>query len=140
MIDFALNFYNNYIIIFYILLVVAVILEWPITILILSLLSPKFWLSFLFVFFFSFLWEFFWDLLHYFIWRFFKKNIFKDKNYKLLENIEKKIEKRSLLDKLIVIKYTPPITSIWLIYMWFQKINLKKFTKDIVLINIFKMG
>lgn len=136
MLDYALNFYNSYTIIFYILLIIAVILEWPITILILCLLAPKFWFSFIFILIFAFLWEFLWDLMHYFIWRFFKKNIFKDKNFVFFEKIEKKLEKHSLFDKLVVIKYTPPITSIWLIYMWFQKIDIKKFIKNIFIFSV----
>lgn len=136
MLDYALQFYNNYTIIFYILLIIAVILEWPITILTLSLISPKFWFSFSLIYIFSILWEFFWDLLHYFLWRFFKTNIFKNKNYILFEKIEKKLEKHSLFDKLVVIKYSPPITSIWLLYMWFQKISIKKFILNVILFSL----
>jgi membrane protein DedA with SNARE-associated domain len=137
MLDYALNFYNNYTTIFYILLVVSVIIEGPITILTLSFLAPKFWFSFILIYFFSFIWEFTWDLIHYFIWRYFKKNIFKDKNFKLLEKIENKLKYHSLFDKLIVIKYTPPITSIGLIYLWFQKVKLKRFIQNVVVFSLF---
>lgn len=137
MLDYALQFYQNYIIIFYILLIIWVILEWPIIILTLSLLAPKFGLTFLFICLFSFIWEFIWDILHYIIWRFFKKNILKEKNFSLFKKFEKKLEHHSLMDKLIVIKYTPPITSIWLIYLWFQKTHFKKFLKNGAILAIF---
>lgn len=137
MLEYALAFYNNFTIIFYILLIIAVIFEWPIVILTLSLLAPKFWFSFFFIYFISIVWEIFWDLLHYFVGRFFKKNIFKDKKFLLFEKIEKKLEKHSLFDKLLVIKYTPPITSFWLIYMWFQKINAKKFINTVIIFSLF---
>gem|GEM_PF-1185246 len=41
MIDYALNFYNNFTFIFYILLLVALVLEGPITILTLSLFASR---------------------------------------------------------------------------------------------------
>jgi len=131
MFEYAILFYNNHELLFYLFLIIAVIIEWPITILALSLVAVNLWISFLVVFIFSFIWEFIWDILHYIIWRFFKTNIFKNKKFSLLEKIEKKLEKHSLFDKLIVIKYTPPITSIWLLYMWYNKINLLKFIKNI---------
>lgn len=136
MLDYALNFYNNYTVIFYILLIITVILEWPITILTLSLLSTTFWFSFIFVYIFAIIWELFWDILHYILWRFFKQNIFKNKNFKLLEKTEEKLKNHSIFDKLIVIKYTPPITSIWLIYLWYQKVDFKSFLKNIVIFSI----
>lgn len=132
MIDYALSFYNNYTIIFYVLLTVTVILEWPITILTLALLAPKFWFSFLLIYSFWFIWEFFWDLAHYFVWRFFEKNLLSNKKYKVFEKIEKKLENHSLFDQIIVIKYIPPITSIWLLYLGFNKTNLITFIKNII--------
>lgn len=132
MIDYALHFYNNYTIIFYVLLTVTVILEWPITILTLALLAPKFWFSFLLIYSFWFVWEFFWDLAHYFVWRFFEKNLLSNKKYKVFEKIEKKLENHSLFDQIIVIKYIPPITSIWLLYLGFNKTNLITFIKNII--------
>lgn len=135
MLDYALHFYNNYTVIFYILLIITVILEWPITILTLSLLSTTFWFSFIFVYIFAIIWELFWDILHYILWRFFKQNIFKNKNFEILERTEEKLKNHSLFDKLIVIKYTPPITSIWLIYLWYNKVDFKKFLKNIVIFS-----
>lgn len=136
MLDYALNFYNNYTVIFYILLIITVILEWPITILTLSLLSTSLWFSFIFVYIFAIIWELFWDILHYILWRFFKQNTFREKNFKLLEKIEEKLKNHSLLDKLIVIKYTPPITSIWLIYLWYHKVKFKDFLKNIIIFSL----
>jgi hypothetical protein len=132
MIDYALSFYNNYTIIFYILLTITVVLEWPITILTIALLAPKFWFSFLLIYLFWFIWEFFWDLAHYFVWRFFEKNLLNNKKYKVFEKIEKKLENHSLFDQIIVIKYIPPITSIWLLYLGFNKTNLITFIKNII--------
>jgi hypothetical protein len=137
MIEYALQFYNNYTIIFYCILLVAVIFEWPIIILTLSLLAPKFWFTFIFICVFSLLWEFWGDLLHYFIWRVFKRNIFSDKNFSIFSKIEKKLENHSLMDKLIVIKYTPPITSIGLIYLWFQKTDFRSFVKNWFILAVF---
>ena len=46
MFDFAISFYENYIYFFYALAVVAVILEWPITVLAISSFLAYFCLSF----------------------------------------------------------------------------------------------
>ncbi len=137
MFDYAFSFYNDYTIIFYFLLFIAVIVEGPITILLFSLVAKKLWVNFFTIFIFAFLWEFIWDLLHYIVWRFFSIDIFKNKKIKVLEKINTQLDKHSLLDKLIVIKYTPPITSIWLIYMWFKKIKLKQFLKYVSIFAIF---
>ncbi|MFA5916609.1 MAG: hypothetical protein WC850_00055 [Candidatus Gracilibacteria bacterium] len=132
MIDYALSFYNNYTIIFYVLLTVTVILEGPITILTLALLAPKFGFSFLLIYSFGFIGEFFGDLAHYFVGRFFEKNLLSNKKYKVFEKIEKKLENHSLFDQIIVIKYIPPITSIGLLYLGFNKTNLITFIKNII--------
>lgn len=137
MLEYAISFYNNYTVIFYLLLITAVVVEWPITILTLSMLAPKLEIPFLVIYVLAFSWEFFWDLLHYVIWRFFKKNILKNKSFKTLEKAEEKLKNHSLFDKLIVIKYTPPITSIWLLYLWFNKTDFKEFSKYILLISLF---
>jgi hypothetical protein len=132
MLDYILQFYNNYTIIFYFLLILIAIIEWPIIVLALSLLSAKLWFSYIFLFFISFMWDFIWDMIHYFIWRFFSKKFENKKDFKIIENINKKLEKHSLFDKIIVIKYTPPITSIWLIYLWYKEKNVFNFMKNIV--------
>lgn len=137
MLEYSLHFYNNYTLLFYIWVILAVIIEWPITILILSILATRINLSFFYVYAFAFFWEFLWDILHYLVWRFLKKNIVKDKEFELFEKIEKKLINHSLFDKLIVIKYTPPITSIWLLYLGFQKTNFKKFLINITVFSTF---
>lgn len=132
MLDYALSFYQNYTIIFYILLIVTVIFEWPITILFLSILSQKFGFSFWFIFFIWFIWEFFWDLLHYVLGRIFHKNISNSKKYEFFEKVKVKLAYHSLFDKIIVIKYIPPITSIWLIYLGLTKVDFYKFVKNVI--------
>ena len=80
-------------------------------------------------------WDFIWDLLHYIVWRFFKNKILK-KDFSLVQKVENKLKWHSLIDKLIVIKYTPPITSLWLLYLWYAKTNFKQFIKAGVIISI----
>lgn len=126
-INYAITFYENYKIIFYLIIFIAVILEWPITVLSLAIFAPKLGIWFPTIFLFAFLWDFLWDSLHFFVWRFVKWIVLKNKNFSKAENLFKKIENYSFFDKLIVIKYTPPITSIWLLYMWFTKIWVKEF-------------
>ena len=138
--EFILNFYNSYTLVFYILFLWFVIIEWPITILVLSWFAPTIGMWVISIYIMAFLWEFLWDILHYMFGRLFKINICKNKNFHIFEKIEKKIEHYSLFDQIAVIKYIPPITSIWLIYLWFQKINVKKFLKNVsifALINSF---
>lgn len=137
MLDYVISFYNNYSLIFYILLIIIIVLEGPITIITLTIIAPRLGFWFFMIYIFAFIWEFFWDLLHYFIWRFFKKFFLKNKKFTLFEKIEKKIVYHSLFDKLIFIKYTPPITSIWLIYLWTKKTDIKNFTKYIFLFSLF---
>lgn len=126
-INYAITFYENYKIIFYLIIFIAVILEWPITVLSLAIFAPKLGIWFPTIFLFAFLWDFLWDSLHFFVWRFVKWIVSKNKNFSKAERLFKKIENYSFFDKLIVIKYTPPITSIWLLYMWFTKIWVKEF-------------
>ena len=115
---------------FYALAVVAVILEWPITVLaISSFIAPKYWLSFWLIFALAFIWDFVWDLLHFYIWKFWKNIHKKIRESKKFGTIIKKIDSYSYFDKLIIIKYTPPITSAWLIYIWASKWDIKEFIK-----------
>ena len=136
MFDYALSFYDNHLLLFYLFLIIAVILEGPITILAFSLIAVKFKISFFEVLIFSFIWEFFWDLLHYTIWRFFIWNIFKYKNFSILKKIQKKLKNNSLFEQLLVIKYTPIITNIWLLYLWYKKTNLIFFIKTVSIFAI----
>lgn len=127
MLEYILNFYNNHIVLFYILLTFVVIIEWPITIIWLSLLSSFFNITYTTLFIYSFIGDFSWDVLHYLVWRFFRKKFYNKSKFDKLDYINEKLVNHSLIDKLIVVKFTPPITSIGLMYMWFQKINFKKF-------------
>jgi len=136
MLDYILHFYNSYTFFFYLLLIVWVVAEWPIIILGLSLISYKIWFGFYELLFFAFLWDFLWDLLLFLIWKYFSKK-FKNKDFSLIKKLNKKLKYHKLLDKLIVIKYTPPITSLGLIYLGFSGISLKKFIKNNIILNIF---
>ena len=135
MFEYIIHFYESYKIIFYLLLIIWVIFEGPIIILSLSLVSPILKISFLEVLFFAFLWDFLWDLLHFLFARFFKNKIKKD--FWIILKLEKKLEKHSLFDKLLVIKYTPPISSLGLLYLWYSKLKLKDFIKNDIILNIF---
>jgi len=136
MLDYAIHFYYTHKVFFYILLLVLVILEGPVIILSLSFLAVKFHFSFLDIYIFAFLWDFLWDLWHFLFWRFFSVKILK-KDFSLVQKIDKKLKNHSLLDKLIVIKYTPPITSLGLIYLWFSKISFKNYIKNSFYISVF---
>ncbi len=136
MIDYIIHFYLNYKIIFYLLLIIWVIIEGPIIILSLCLLAPKFGFGFFEILFFAFLWDFIWDLFHFLFARFFR-NKFKNKDFWIIKNLEKKLRKHSLLDKLIIIKYTPPITSLWLLYLWFSNTSFKKYLKNSIYLSVF---
>lgn len=129
MFEYAISFYNEYIFLFYFLVTIAVILEWPIVILTLTLLSPKLGISFPILLFFALIWDFWWDILHFFVWKFFKKYFLEKQKFKKLEDLNKKINSFPLLDRLIIIKYTPPITSIWLIYLWVSGTKIWDFVK-----------
>ena len=130
MFDFALSFYNQYTILFYVFLIGAVIIEGPITILGLSLIAPQLGFGFLFLYVFSFLWDFWGDILHFFVWRFFHMNVTKNKKFDLLEKLDIRLSKHSLFDTLLVIKFTPPLTSIGLLYLWYKHTPVLKFLKN----------
>jgi len=134
MLDYVLHFYNNYTIVFYLLVIFVAIIEWPIIIFGLSLMAWKIWISFISLYLISFFWDFVWDMLHYFFWRFLAKKLENKKDYSLIEKFNKQLEGHSLFDKLLVIKYTPPITSIWLFYLWYKERDILKFAKNDALI------
>lgn len=136
MIEFAISFYQDYTILFFAVLIVSVILEWPISIITLSILWPSIGIWYFKIFMISIIWEFIWDLWHYILGRYFKKNVFKEKNYKLIEKVEEKIKNHSIFEKFLIIKYTPPITSIWLIYLGFSKVNFKLFFLNVLLFSV----
>lgn len=130
MIDYIINFHETYLILSYFLIIVIVVLEWPIFLIFLSLSASKLGIWYFEILLFSFIGDFFWDLLHYFFWHFFKIKIMKNKNWNKLVKINKKLEWYPLFDKLIVIKYTPPITSVWLLYLGFSNVRFKNFIKN----------
>lgn len=124
--------HSEHFLLFYAVLIVILILEWPITILSISILAPKLWFWFPTIFILSFLWDLLWDLLFFIIWRFiwvnfFTKNESKKSKFDYIKKLEKQLKKHNFLDLLIVIKYTPPITSLGLIYLWFRNYSFKKF-------------
>ncbi len=127
MLDYILQFYNNYTIFFYVVVIFIAIIEWPIIILWLSLIAGKLWFSFIFLYIISFLWDFLWDIVHFFIWRLFSKKYKNRKEFEIIQKLSNRLEKHSLFDKLIVIKYSPPLTSIWLIYLWYKEKKVSKF-------------
>lgn len=118
MLEYAVSFYNEYIFLFYFFVTIAVILEWPIVVLTLTLLSTKLWIPFWVLMILAFVWDFWWDFLHFLLWKYFKQKFLKNKKLEKFQKIKEKIDSFSLFERLIIIKYTPPITSIWLIYLW----------------------
>ncbi len=130
MLDFALQFYSQYQFVFFFLLIIVVILEGPITVLALSVIAPSLGLGFIAVFLFSFLWDFLWDVLHFYFWRFFRGFQSKEKNNTRILRLNSYVDKHSLIDTLILIKYTPPLTSIGLLYLWSY---LKKSSRFLIL-------
>lgn len=137
MIDFAISFYNDYKILFYFIVLIWVIFEGPILILTLTILAPKLWINFSVLVLLAIFWDFWWDLLHFLAWKYSKKIFFKNKKLKTFNNFKEKIKDFSLFEKLLVIKYTPPITSIWLIYLGFSWEKFLNFFKNDFPICIF---
>lgn len=134
MIEFALGFYQNYQRLFYLLLTVAVILEGPIVILTLTSLSWVLSIPLPIVLLFAILWDIWGDVLHFFLGKYgkkFLKLIPAIKNLKIQNqnflSFHQKIQNYPLLEKLILIKYTPPITSAGLIYLWSSGLSFRKF-------------
>lgn len=130
MLEFALWFYQNYFFIFYLLLAIAVLLEWPIVIFTLTMLATKLGISLSMIFFLSIFGDFGGDLLHFLIGKYGRKLI-KNKKKRIssgkIRKVKAKVDDYPLLEKLIIIKYTPPITSIGLLYLWSTKLSFKKF-------------
>lgn len=129
MLDFALWLYNNHHVLFLMIIICTVILEGPITILLLSIAAPTLWLAFWEIFIFSMIGEIWWDVLHYTVGRLSKNAFRKHKNQKKsqFQKFEKYERSLSLFEKILIIKYTPPITSIGLLYLGFQHTDFKKF-------------
>ena len=133
MLEYALSFYQEYTRIFYILIAIVVLLEGPIIILTLTILSPQLWIWIPFLFFLSLFWDFWGDLLHFLLGKYWEK-LFPNKRRSwakspTFQKLTKTIDNYPLLEKLIIIKYTPPITSIGLIYLWVSKVKMFDFIK-----------
>ena len=131
MLEYALSFYQEYTRIFYILIAIVVLLEGPIIILTLTILSPQLWIWIPFLFFLSLFWDFWGDLLHFLLGKYWEK-LFPSKRRSeakspTFQKLTKTIDNYPLLEKLIIIKYTPPITSIGLIYLWVSKVKMFDF-------------
>lgn len=134
MLEFALEFYHNYHIIFYLFLTIAVILEGPIVILTLTSLSGVLGIPIRVVICFAIVGDAGGDILHFLLWKYAKKilNLIPALNRLKIQNqtflsFEQKINNYPLLEKLIIIKYTPPITSAGLIYLGSSGLSFRKF-------------
>ncbi len=127
MFEYALTFFETYPFISYSLLTIAVILEWPIVILTISFISDKLGFSYFHILLFAFIWDFWGDMLYFLIGRKFRKFVLSRKKIWKIKYIYRKMENYSLFDKLIIIKYTPPITILWLLYLWLSQISIKEF-------------
>ncbi|MDD2907555.1 MAG: hypothetical protein PHH98_02840 [Candidatus Gracilibacteria bacterium] len=136
MLEYAIEFYNNNTFLFYFILVITVIIEGPITILALSLISSSLEIGFFTILIFAFIGDFFGDLLHYFVGRFFKNKLIK-RDFSIVKKVEEKLIGHSLMDKLIVIKYTPPITSLGLLYLGYIKTNFISYSKNGAILSAF---
>lgn len=132
MFEYAFSFYQNYLPFFFILTIIAVLLEWPIVILTLTLLSGKLGIPISLIIILSLIGDFGGDMLHFYLGKYgntlLKKLNFKRKSEKLTR-LNKKIKNYPLLEKLIIIKYTPPITSIGLIYLGTTQLPTLEFIK-----------
>lgn len=130
MLDYALSRYDQYFVFFYLLLILLLLLEWPITIFTLSLLAPKLnlWPQHLLLL--ALIGDFGGDLLHFYLGKYghhlqklFKRTL----NSRTITTLKRNIDRYPLLEKLIIIKYTPPLTSAGLIYLGFSQIKTKDF-------------
>lgn len=136
---FSLFYSGNYILLFFLLLA-----EGPIIGFIASHLSSMGYLNIFLVFIIYFLGDLLGDILHYFIGiflskthnRFFKKkfvkidSLLKSKNVRYMD----KLIEKDLFLALLVIKLTPPISSIGLISLGIRKTNILKFIKNTAVI------
>lgn len=132
MLDYALSRYDQYFVFFYLLLILLLLLEWPITIFTLSLLAPKLnlWPQHLLLL--ALIGDFGGDLLHFYLGKYghhlqklFKRTL----NSRTITTLKRNIDRYPLLEKLIIIKYTPPLTSAGLIYLGFSQIKTKDFIR-----------
>lgn len=132
MLEYALLWYDQYYVFFYALVVLLVLVEWPITILTLTLLAPKLGIGWEELLLLSLVGDFWGDLLHFYVGRYgyqiqkFFKIRFDNRKFKKLQT---QIDRYPLLEKLIIIKYTPPLTSLGLVYLGFSSVRVWEFIK-----------
>ncbi len=137
MIDFALTFAHQYPIIFYSIIIIALLLEGPIVIFTLTSLSWVLNLPLWVIFILAIIWDAWGDILHFLVGKYSKKLIskipffskIKIKNQSFL-NFYQKIKEYPLLEKLIIIKYTPPLTTPGLLYLWSSELDFYHFLKS----------
>lgn len=129
MLEYALSRYHEYIVLFYAIVVIIVLLEGPITIMTLTMLAPQLWLPLEVIFLLSMIGDFGGDYLHFLVGRYGKKLLKKQEENpdSPLNKVHKQLEKYPLLEKLIIIKYTPPISNVGLIYLGTSPISTKAF-------------
>lgn len=114
-------------------ILIAVLLEGPMVVLSLTMLAGKINLGFWFLFFLSLFGDFGGDLLHFLLGRYgnkllkYRKLIPKPEK---LSQLNKKIKNYPLLEKLIIIKYTPPITTLGLIYLGSTDLKIADFIRN----------
>lgn len=137
MLDFALSFATQHTFLFYSLVLIALLLEGPIVIFTLTALSWPLQIPLWMIFILAVFGDAGGDILHFLAGKYTKNLISKIpfftkiqiKNQTFL-SFYKKIHNYPLLEKLIIIKYTPPITSAWLLYLGSSGLNFYRFLKS----------
>ena len=127
MIDFALTFAHQYPVIFYSIIIIALLLEGPIVIFTLTSLSWVLNLPLWLIFILAIIWHACGDILHFLVGKYSKKLIIKNQSFL---NFYQKIKEYPLLEKLIIIKYTPPLTTPGLLYLWSSELDFYHFLKS----------
>ena len=137
MLDFALSFASQHTFLFYSLVLIALLLEGPIVIFTLTALSWPLQIPLWMIFILAVFGDAGGDILHFLAGKYTKKLISKIpfltkiqiKNQTFL-SFYKKIHNYPLLEKLIIIKYTPPITSAGLLYLGSSGLKFYDFLKN----------
>lgn len=144
MLDFALSFATQHIFLFYSLVLIALLLEGPIVIFTLTALSWPLQIPLWMIFILAVFGDAGGDILHFLAGKYTKNLISKIpfftkiqiKNQTFL-SFYKKIHNYPLLEKLIIIKYTPPITSAWLLYLGSSGLSFYRFLKNTLPLCLF---
>jgi membrane protein DedA with SNARE-associated domain len=117
-------------VLFFLILIIFLIFEGPWVLLILAALAPKLGLSFWHIYLLSVLGDLLGDVMRYGIGRYannltyIKQRVEKLPTIKL---IDEKIENNKLLDVLILVKYSPIVATLGLMYLGYKKIDFKQF-------------